>query len=284
MNRENIKSLKIARFIAPLVMISMAIGIAHAQSRPAWTVRLPKSNSSTYIYVCESAIAGSEREARNQAISRVFENTAMRIGVPFDSQKVIEAVQRGTDLDVISKQYNIPIYKVCEYPEHIGYNYRVYVLCQVAASGNVTPQFDYSFRGCNDDKRYSTGSALLSSALLPGLGQMGKRHYGEGIFTLLGEMALVGGAVSTYYIGKNKLEEMTSGTLSFNDYASAEKKYNTLRTTNGILWGAAAALYVFNLYRAATLHPNYKQTVYIEPSLIDTPTEMLPVIGLTLKF
>lgn len=255
-----------------------------SQSRPAWTVKLPKSQNSTYIYVCENAIAGLEKDARNQAIARVFQSTAMRIGVPFDSQKVFEAVQQGTDIAIISRKYNIPIYKVCEYTERVGHNYKVYVLCQVAAQGNVPPQFDYGFRGCNDDHKYSSGMAVLSSVFLPGLGQMGKRHYGEGVVTLISEVALVGGAAATWFMGQNELEKLTSGTLGYDSYLSTEKSYNTLLTTNHIMIGAAVALYVFNLYRAATLHPNYKQTVFVEPSLINTPTETLPSVGLTLRF
>lgn len=274
--------MKKALFFIALVVTTVLT--AAAQSRPAWTVKLPKADNNTYIYVCENAISGQEIDARNQAIARVFQSTAMRLGVPFDSQKVFEAVQSGTDLTLISKQYNIPIYKVCEYTERIGTNYKVYVLCQVATAGNVYPQFDYSFNGCSDDNRYSTGTALLSSALLPGLGQIGKHHYGEGVATLVGELLLAGGATATYFMGRNELESIGSGTLGYDEYTAAAKRYNTLRTSNQLLWGAAAALYVFNLYRAATLHPNYRQTVYVEPSVIATPTEVLPGIGLTLKF
>ena len=262
----------------------LLLGHAMAQGRPGWTVKLPKANNNTYIYVCEDAIAGLENNARNQAIARVLQTTAMRLGVQFDSQKVFEAVQSGIDLTVISQQFNIPIYKVCEYTERVGQNYKVYVLCQVAAVGNVSPQFDYGFRGCNDDHRYSTGSALLSSALLPGLGQMGKRHYGEGIVTLLGEVALVGLATTSYFLGEKEMDRLSSGTLTYSEYTSAENSYNSLKTANHILIGAAVALYVFNLYRAGTLHPNYKQTAYIAPLFISTPTESLPGMGLTLRF
>lgn len=254
------------------------------QSRPGWTVKLPKARNNTYLYVVENASAYLEKDARDQAIKRVFETTAMRLGVPFDAQKVFDAVQQGTALEVISRQYNIPVYKVCEYTERIGANYRVYVLCQVATSGTLTPQFDYTWRGCNDDHKYSTGAALLSSAILPGLGQMGKRHYGEGIFTLLCEGALVGGAVTTYYMGHNELDRLTSGTLDYNSYRSSEKRYNTLHEANQILWIAAGVFYAFNLYRAITLHPNYKQVASLEPSFIQTPNSTVPTANLTLRF
>lgn len=272
------------RLISSVVFLLLIVGNSYSQSRPAWTVKLPKAVNNTYIYVCETAVGGTEKDSRNQAIARVFQTTAMRLGVPFDSQKVFDAVQRGTDINVISREYNIPIYKVCEYTERVGYNYKVYVLCQVAAAGNIMPQFDYSFRGCNDDGRYSMGTALLSSALLPGLGQMGKRHYGEGVLTLLGELALVGGGVTTHFLGKSELEKLTLGTLSYDDYMATKTRYNQLRTANGIFLGAAAVLYIFNIYRAAALHPNYKQTFYVEASTINMSNDLIPSMSLTLKF
>ena len=32
------------------------------------------------------------------------------------------------------------------------------------------------------------------------------------------------------------------------------------------------------------IHPNYKQTVYVEPAVIGTNDEVLPTIGLTINF
>lgn len=255
-----------------------------SQSRPAWTVKLPKSQNSTYIYVCENAIAGLEKDARNQAIARVFQSTAMRIGVPFDSQKVFEAVQQGTDIAIISRQYNIPIYKVCEYTERVGYNYKVYVLCQVAAYGNVPPQFDYGFRGCNDVRQYNNWVALAKSAVLPGTGQMGKRHYVEGTFTLLGEVALVGGALYTYYVGQEKLDQINGGTLDYHIYTATQAEYNKMSTANTLFWGAAAVLYAYNLYRAFTATPRYSKSLAFAPSAILAPDQFTPTLSLTLNF
>lgn len=119
------------------------------QKAPTWTRKLPRAENTTYLYVCEKATEGYVEDARNQAIAKVFQKTAMRLGVPFNSQKVFESVQRGDDLDVIGREYNIPIYMVCEYTEKDGFYYTVYVLCQVAANGNVPAKFDYAFRKCS---------------------------------------------------------------------------------------------------------------------------------------
>jgi hypothetical protein len=257
----------------------------HAQDKPAWTVKLPKAINNTYMYVCEYAIASSETEARNQAIARVFQNAALRIGQPIESDKIFEAVQKGGDLTVISRQYNIPIYKVCEYVERAQtYSYRVYVLCQVAVSGNITPQFDYNFRGCLDSKQYSNGLSLLKSVFVPGLGQMGKRRYAEGVLTLTGELALIGGAVTTYYLGKQQISLMQQPGISYNDFCMAQKRYNGYRTANIALWSTAAAFYVFNLYRAAAARPKYKDNLALYPSALPSGNTITPSLCFTLKF
>ena len=268
-----------------IIILLMAFTV-HAQEKPAWTVKLPKATNNTYLYVCEYAIASSETEARNQAIARVFQNAALRIGQPIESDKIFEAVQKGGDLAVISRQYNIPIYKVCEYVEKVQvYSYRVYVLCQVAVSGNITPQFDYNFRGCYDSKQYSNGLAVLKSVFIPGLGQMGKRRYAEGALTLTGELALVGGAVATYYLGKQQVQLIKGGELSYDAYLAAQKKYNSYRAANIALWTSAAVLYAFNLYRAGTARPKYKDNLSFTPIVVPLDDRSVaPGLNLTLNF
>ena len=72
-----------------------------------------------------------------------MQSTAMRIGQPFDSEKIFEALEQGIDLQVISQTYNIPINKVCEYSTKMKNNqYKVYVLCQVAKAGNIAVRFE----------------------------------------------------------------------------------------------------------------------------------------------
>ena len=104
----------------------------------------------------ESAFGKSEIEARNQAFARVFQSTAMRLGQPISSDEINRAVQSGKSFDVISRQYNVPINKVCEYAENKSGNFRVYILCQVAKAGNIPVQFD-GFNDCYEgtDKYYA---------------------------------------------------------------------------------------------------------------------------------
>ena len=132
------KSMK-KRFLL-IFILAMIATASFAQDKPGWIYNKPKPSNNTYLYVVESATGISELEARNQAFARVFQSTAMRLGQPIDSEEINRAVQNGTDFNVISAQYNIPINKVCEYTEKAKDSYRVYILCQVAKAGNIIGQ------------------------------------------------------------------------------------------------------------------------------------------------
>ena len=84
----------------------------------------------------------------------------MRLGQPFDSESVFNALQNGTDYNVISSRYNIPINKVCEYFENDGSQYRVYILCQVAEAGNIVVSFD-DFNKCYEGNEGIYGREAL---------------------------------------------------------------------------------------------------------------------------
>ena len=118
-----------------------------AQRVPDWVTNTPTPTNDTYLYVVESAFGTSEISARNQAIATVYQSAAMRLGQPVNSEEINRAVQSGTSFDVISRNYNIPINKVCEYTENKSGNFRVYILCQIAKSGNIPVQFD-AFNAC----------------------------------------------------------------------------------------------------------------------------------------
>lgn len=133
---------------AILILVAFcAASLSFAQRTPDWVLNKPTPTNSTYLYVVESAFGNSEIQARNQAIARVFQSTAMRLGQPVNSEEINRAVQSGTSYDVISKKFNIPVNKVCEYTENKTGSYRVYILCQVAKAGNIPVQFD-EFNDC----------------------------------------------------------------------------------------------------------------------------------------
>lgn len=258
---------------------------ALAQTRPDWIHKLPKAKNNTYRYAVESAIANSENNARNQAIARVFQTTGNRIGQPVDMAEINRAVQRGTDYSVISRTFNIPINKVCEYTERTSNgSYRVYVLCQVAEKGNIQVQWT-TYNECNVNQEFKNGNALMKSMFIPGLGQIGKRHYVEGTLTLIGEAGLVGAGTFCYLSAQDKLDIMHSEDVSYADFSRARDDYNRLRDASYVIWGAAAGLYVYNLFRAFTMQPKYTDGISFSPVILqDEKAITAPGVAMRVRF
>lgn len=150
------------RKIAILIMLVLVASTSFAQKMPDWVTHKPTPTNDTYLYVVESATAETELSARNQAFARLFQSTAMRLGQPINSEEINKAVQRGTDFNVISAYYKIPINKVCEYIENKSVEYRAFVLCQVAKAGNIPVQFD-DFSDCYEGvNKYYAEEALYA--------------------------------------------------------------------------------------------------------------------------
>ena len=270
------------RYLLSLIsFLCLAAFACQAQRVPSWMNELPQADNDTYVYVRESGEGATINDALNQAMARVLQSTANRLGQPFDSQKVNAALQSGSHYEVIALQYNIPINKVDQYDIRLkDGTYRVFVLCQVARAGNVQPVW-----GVVRPKGESSGwTALLKSAVVPGLGQMGKGYYGEGVTTLLGEAVLVGGGIGCYYLAQQQLQKMGDSQVAYADYTAARNSYNTYRTTSYIAWGAAGALYVYNLIRAATMQPKRIQAVALQPTLVASPFTISPSVSLTFNF
>lgn len=268
-----------------LLMATVLTAVAQIGDRPGWTVNVPKAGNSTYIFVVERATGASYQAAYNNAIARVFQTTILRVGTVVRWDEINAALKNGSDWGSISIEYNIPVNKVCEYSEQTskGDGYVVWVLCQVAKSGNIIPDFD-EFLSCHDTRTYSNGKAALKSAIIPGLGQMGKRRYGTGIFTLLGETVLIGGAVGTYIYGKEVLDELKEASRA-QSYKRHLEEYNLVRLGNIVFTSAAAAFYVYNIIRAATITPRYKKDpITIEPTILSDNTTLCGGIGINFNF
>lgn len=124
----------------------------NGQNIPEWYLKKPTPSNPTYVYNAECGFGYNYREARNEAFARMFQYASNRLGQPIDSEEINRAVQSGKDYEVISAQYNIPINKVCECSTEINGNQCVYILCQVATSGNILVKFDDSFNDCDCGK------------------------------------------------------------------------------------------------------------------------------------
>lgn len=255
--------------------------LCHAQRLPSWMHELPRPGNDTYMYVREAGMATTLVEAQNQAMLRVFQSTANRLGRPFDATEVDFAISHSTSLEKVSRQYNIPINKVDQFEERLfDGTYRVWVLCQVAVSATVPPQWDELRR----EGEVNNWVSLAKSAVVPGLGQMGKGYNVEGWLTLGGEVVAVGTGTACYFMARQRLDVMRDASTTYADWSTARSSYNTLQTVSYIAWGTAAVLYAFNLYRAFSMQPCRPDGLAFAPALMPIANAHVPTISLTFNF
>lgn len=124
--------------------------------RPSWVINTPEPENETFVYRVEVGSSKDPAEAELQAMTKVISATAHSIGVGTTTTAVQEALAAGGSLELISETLRIPFNRVCsfEYLEPTGM-YRVFVLCQTAKKGGVTP--DYTYHSCftkKEERKY----------------------------------------------------------------------------------------------------------------------------------
>lgn len=243
--------------------------------RPDWTFKAPVPENATYLYVVEHGEGMTKRDALNQAIGRVFQSTANRIGQFVSTDEINRAVQAGTDYEVIARKMKIPVNKVCEFaiqnPEDNSWT--MYILCQVAKAGNITPEFETSeectkhemfdkamerwnqqkqdsIKNAQNKVKQANTRAIVASAFIPGMGQMFKKQGGSGAAFLLSEVVLFGGGTTCYFLGQNQLKTMQSTGTSYQDYVAAKNSKSTLDIIMYTCYGIGAAVHITNMVHA----------------------------------
>lgn len=253
---------------------SSSIKTFEGRPMPDWIESPPVPHNSSYYFKVFDACDADLEKARNQAIRKAFQQAMTFVSTTVKSDDVFRAIEEGKDFGVISETYSIPIYYTCEFLKRRPDNKYVYwILCQIAVRGNVTPIFNTHFADCNTHEKWDAevekakeecrraerrvnGTALAASFFVPGAGQMYKGEGGKGTGILLGELALVGGGTTCYIFGKKQLSVMKDRTIEYDAFNSAKGMYNTMRIAEYACFGAAAALYVFNLCHAYLMEPS----------------------------
>lgn len=235
--------------------------------RPDWLFEIPQATSSTYLYVVEHAEAETEREALNLAIARVFQTTANRIGQFVSTDEINRAVQVGTDYEVIGRKIKIPIHKACDFSINVEGRWTVYVLCQVAKAGNITPEFDFTHANnmCSKhtiyDKEMDAYNRLLSEiamkqqreketmigySFVPGMAQIKKGSVVKGSCFIAGEVVFIGGIVVTECLRQNYAKQ-----IAMTNNSALKKRFatnaNVCMITRNVCIAGAVAVYAWNV-------------------------------------
>ena len=273
-----------------LIIIFALSGVAIYGQLPDWTRNKPIPSNYSMDYEIGIGEGTTYQEAQNDAYIDVMRKLISRCRLSVSSEDIMKSVYEGKSLTMINKDFNLPpIREVCSRTIKLQNNkLRVYLLYQVPRDGSViSPEYE-DFKDCDKISQFSNGKALAASFFIPGMGQMIKRRYTEGTFTLIGELALVGGGVGTYFIGKKQLDIIQNRAVEYEAFKSAQNTYNTMRIVSYTCYAAAAALYIFNLYRAYTVTPRIKRNFAFYPTLIPSneytqPTYALGA-GMSIKF
>lgn len=265
-------------FITLVMMTSVCVIGQRRQIRPDWMFEKPAGNS-TYEYVIEHGVGATEKDAYDEAVTRVREYFIRKFG------ESIYNTNNG--VKVIEDTYNIPIKKACEYTERQSDGtYYVYVLFQVAVRGNIKPLFE-DYRQCNSIAKYKdyihkkNVSAIVASTFVPGMGQMIKKQGGSGAAFLVSELALFGGGTVCYFIGQKQSNIMKGAGTSYEDYINAKNQKQTWDIAMYTCFGIGAAVHIANMVHAWCVeNKNFPVKVAFIPAVIPTNEYVKPTYAM----
>ena len=135
-----------------LLLATLGLSCVTAQDNPPyWVNNLPKPENETYYFRVTHAEEQTYEKAYVRAFSMAILESSWKMGLPVDARNDLAAIEQGVEdnISIRSHQSNLAINKVCEWQTQNVSTGRIvlYVLWQVAASGNVEPRFE-EFNKC----------------------------------------------------------------------------------------------------------------------------------------
>lgn len=131
---------------------ALSLFAQNAGTPPSWVNRLPKPENETYYFRVTHADGDTYENAYVRAFSMAILESSWKMGLPVDAKNDMAAIEKGVEnnLSIRSHQSNIALNKVCEYQtkNYSSGKVHLFVLWQVAAAGNITPDFGY-YEKCN---------------------------------------------------------------------------------------------------------------------------------------
>ena len=133
-------------FLALLLLMAGVLYAEAQETKPYWVNNLPKPGNATYYFRVTHAEEMTYEKAYVRAFSMAILESSWKMGLPVDAKNDMATIENGVEdnLSIRSHQSNIAINKVCEYQTQSVTSNKVvlYVLWQVAASGNIEPRFE----------------------------------------------------------------------------------------------------------------------------------------------
>ena len=138
-------------FLALLLLMAGVLYAEAQETKPYWVNNLPKPGNATYYFRVTHAEEMTYEKAYVRAFSMAILESSWKMGLPVDAKNDMATIENGVEdnLSIRSHQSNIAINKVCEYQTQSVTSNKVvlYMLWQVAASGNIEPRFE-EFNKC----------------------------------------------------------------------------------------------------------------------------------------
>lgn len=108
----------------------------------------------------------------------------------------------------------------------------------------------------------------LAYSIIPGVGLMTKGHYIEGACYLVADVALIGGGIGALSQSNKQSDLIKTGFLDRDQMLQAQKKRDNAKVASYCCFGAAAVVYVVNLYRSYVAKPkNNSWSINITPEM-----------------
>lgn len=134
-----------------LLLLSTIPIVAQYIGQPYWITKVPDAVGDRYYYRVTMAEADSYDLAYAKAFAMAILESSWKMGVTVDNTGTIESLTNNIleEVSVRPGKMRLPMNKVCEFREdvHTSKKIRLYILWQVAQSGNVDPKFE-TFNQC----------------------------------------------------------------------------------------------------------------------------------------
>lgn len=245
-----------------VVFMLMCVSIfaqSYTEMRPSWAKYTPTISVDTNYFLSWGAGEGSnETEATNAAWADALQKSLHELGVVGITEQDINAVaHNGINAVVKFNRMKRRVVASTE-PIYISDNrLKVYILIQVQRNVHGTDDFyslntkkymdkDFDRMMKNYNAQFTGNYPFSARVFVPGMAQIYKGSTAKGLFFIIGEIACVGGVVTTECLRASYDSKIksTPNVEQLKSYISSRDNCENIR--NGFIVGAAA-LYVWNV-------------------------------------